>query len=1178
MRLKTLEIKGFKSFADKTIIHFDEKITGVVGPNGCGKSNIVDAIRWVIGEHKISNLRSDSLESLIFNGSKTRAASGVAEVSLTFENTRNILPTEFTTVTITRRFYKNGESEYRLNDVTCRLKDIQNLFLDTGVSSDSYAIIELGMVDDIIKDKDNSRRRMFEQAAGISVYKTRKKEAKQKLEATENDLNRIEDLLYEIQHNLKTLESQARKAERYQEVKKEYKRISIELAKAVLEGFHLNYQELEQQLETETNRKVELDAAIATQEASLEHDKNQLIHLEKDLQAAQKTVNDLQNQIRTQESEQQLTRQRLNHLQEKAHQQTRFLSQADTQRQQLQESLAELASRLDTERVQLQQMETARQSLSEIYQSALQSWESHKAKLSSLQQTQQELRRRQFELEKKMAVADTSRQNTERLIRQYEQESQQRTTHLQQLQERKENLSQSVAHLQQQLQQLKEAHQTGKAQILALQQTLDELRDQMREKNRLHDARKNEYQLLKSLVDNLEGYPESIRFLKKQSGWSSNPLLLSDVLNVQDAYKTAIENLLEPYLNYYVVNDIAEAHAAIELLDQHQKGRASFFILNQLPAISHDHATAPHPAWIPAMQVVETAPAYLPLIKHLLGHVYLSTEPLQTVNGNRIETDLVVLDKEGKIIYGNYFVSGGSVQTFSGYKIGRVHQLEKLQHTIQQIESEIQELQQRIHSHQQEITRITAQLHEREIAQLQEQLTQQEKQLFALQNQSEQIEQQHQQSTGRIQGLQQQLHEQQLQMQQLQQALKSLNEEQTALQQQLEEAQQLTLEAEKTYQASQQQYNEHRIQFTRQQSKLQSIEQEIQFHQRKLTELQQGIEQNTLEQKETQQAIINAQQQLQEIEQMLVGLIHDRDAQMAVVQQKEKVYYDFRNTLNEKEAQLKQLHRNREQCETLLMQIREQLNQVKLQLTSLKERLQLEFKVNLEEIMDEPRETDQSIEQLQAEADKLKKRLENMGEVNPTAIEAYQEMKKRYEFIETQKNDLLQAKNSLLATIEEVETTANERFLHTFEKIKENFQRVFRSLSSDEDQCDLILLDPQNLAESPIDIIAKPKGKKPASISQLSMGEKTLVAIALLFAIYLIKPAPFCIMDEVDAPLDDANILKFTNMIREFSQQSQFIIVTHNKQTMAAVDVIYGVTMQEAGVSKLVPVDFRSLN
>src|SRR5213082_3146345 len=223
VRLKSLEIKGFKSFADKTTLNFDEGITGVIGPNGCGKSNIVDSIRWVIGEQKISHLRSENLESLVFNGSKTRSASGLAEVSLTFENTKNLLPTEFSTVTITRKFYKNGESEYRLNDVSCRLKDIQNLFMDTGVSTDSYAIIELGMVDDLIKDKDNSRRRMLEQAAGISIYKTRKKEAKSKLDATEQDLARIEDLLFEINNQLKTLENQAKKEQKYFEIKKEYR-------------------------------------------------------------------------------------------------------------------------------------------------------------------------------------------------------------------------------------------------------------------------------------------------------------------------------------------------------------------------------------------------------------------------------------------------------------------------------------------------------------------------------------------------------------------------------------------------------------------------------------------------------------------------------------------------------------------------------------------------------------------------------------------------------------------------------------------------------------------------------------------------------------------------------------------------------------------------------------------
>jgi chromosome segregation protein len=268
VRLKSLEIKGFKSFADKTVVSFDEGVTGIIGPNGCGKSNIIDSIRWVIGEQKISHLRSENLDSLVFNGSRTRSASGLAEVSLTFENTRNLLPTEFSTVTVTRKFYKSGESEYRLNDVQCRLKDIQNLFLDTGISTDSYAIIELGMVDDIIKDKDNSRRRMLEQAAGITIYKTRKKEAKNKLDATEQDLARIEDLLFEINNQLKTLENQAKKAEKYYEIKKDYREVSIELAKAALEGFNLTWKDLNEQHEAEVNKKVELEAKIATNHAA----------------------------------------------------------------------------------------------------------------------------------------------------------------------------------------------------------------------------------------------------------------------------------------------------------------------------------------------------------------------------------------------------------------------------------------------------------------------------------------------------------------------------------------------------------------------------------------------------------------------------------------------------------------------------------------------------------------------------------------------------------------------------------------------------------------------------------------------------------------------------------------------------------------------------------------------
>src|SRR6187397_934388 len=306
MKLKSLEIKGFKSFADKTLVSFDENITGIVGPNGCGKSNIVDSIRWVIGEQKISQLRSENLESLVFNGSKTRSASGLAEVSLTFENTRNLLPTEFNTVTITRKYYKNGDSEYRLNDVTCRLKDIHNLFMDTGVSTDSYAIIELGMVDDIINDKENSRRRMLEQAAGITIYKTRKKEAKLKLDATEQDLARIEDLLFEINNQLKTLENQAKKAEKYFEIKKEYRELSIELAKAALEGFNLTYRDLNQQQQQEVDRRIELETSIATEDAALEQEKLAFVEKEKALQQMQHAYNEMLDKVRNKENEKNL--------------------------------------------------------------------------------------------------------------------------------------------------------------------------------------------------------------------------------------------------------------------------------------------------------------------------------------------------------------------------------------------------------------------------------------------------------------------------------------------------------------------------------------------------------------------------------------------------------------------------------------------------------------------------------------------------------------------------------------------------------------------------------------------------------------------------------------------------------------------------------------------------------
>lgn len=438
MRLKSLEIKGFKSFADKTVLNFDEGITGVIGPNGCGKSNIVDSIRWVIGEQKISQLRSENLESLVFNGSKSRSASGLAEVSLTFENTKNLLPTEFNTVTVTRKFYKSGESEYRLNDVTCRLKDINNLFLDTGVSTDSYAIIELGMVDDIIRDKENSRRRMLEQAAGITIYKTRKKEAKLKLDATELDLARIEDLLFEINNQLKTLENQAKKAEKYFEVKKEYKEISVELAKAALEGFNVSYKDLSEQKQIETDRRIQLETALANAQATIEKEKISLVEKEKALQETQHAFNELNNNTRKKENDKNLAAQKLQHLKEREKNLEQFLTKAEGQLNGISGTIQFTLQQIHDENTKLQQLKDELDSLKNDAEEKRKVHNDKRSAVDELRRAHQTNQRNHFDAEKKVAVADTNIQNLQRTLAQLEKENAQRKVHLSQLETEKQ--------------------------------------------------------------------------------------------------------------------------------------------------------------------------------------------------------------------------------------------------------------------------------------------------------------------------------------------------------------------------------------------------------------------------------------------------------------------------------------------------------------------------------------------------------------------------------------------------------------------------------------------------------------------------------------------------------------------------------------------------------------------
>jgi chromosome segregation protein len=538
----------------------------------------------------------------------------------------------------------------------------------------------------------------------------------------------------------------------------------------------------------------------------------------------------------------------------------------------------------------------------------------------------------------------------------------------------------------------------------------------------------------------------------------------------------------------------------------------------------------------------------------------------------------VVLEKSGKYVKGKYSLTGGSVGLFEGKKIGRAKNLEKLTDEITVQESVVINLKGVIATRHNEVIAFNEQLKENAIKQTQQEISNLTNLVFAAQNKIENLHHLEENSSRRLEDLEQQLQNNHDAIASTREELEKFNTQLEQLGEQMQGVEQDYAAAEQEYGFATATYNDCNLQFTKQQSKVISLKQEFEFKSNQLSDLQVQVENSNEQLTEAISSITETAANLQELEMLLVNMLQNKEQEERKLNDADQAYYNLRNALAEKESELRHKQKSKEGIDTLLNEIKDRLTELKLQLAGMKERLSVEFKVDLDAIIDEPRTGDTPLEELQEKSERMRKRLENIGEVNPTAIEAYTEMKKRYEFILEQKNDLVNAKDSLLLTIQEVEATANQQFLDTFNQVRDNFQRVFKALFTEDDTADMILVNPENLAETAIDIVAKPKGKRPSSITQLSGGEKTLTATAMLFAIYLIKPAPFCILDEVDAPLDDANVGKFTNMIKKFSENSQFIIVTHNKQTMSAVDVIYGVTMQEAGVSKLVPVDFRSLN
>ncbi len=1183
MRLTSLEIKGFKSFGDKVTIHFDKGVTSIVGPNGSGKSNVVDGIRWVLGEQKTRMLRSEKMENIIFNGNKNRKPANLAEVSLSFENTKNILPTEYSNVTITRRLYRSGESEYLLNNVPCRLKDILDLFLDTGIGPDSYAIIELKMVDEILNDKNNAIKNLLEEAAGISKYKQRKKQTLQKLEDTAKDLNRVDDLLFEIERNMKQLESQSRKTERYYKLKEQYKELSTELALFTIAGSKQTFEDLRSQEDKQQEEKIALDAQLDTSEAELQVIKLRSLDKEKELSEAQKQLNDKVSLIRQYENDKKVSNEKLTHLKDKESMLSNQLTQDKSTLLLTQEQIMTIEGDRFNEENLLVELENQLTALKSALDETRQKHDQMKSDIHRFTSEAQAIQLSMHESEKSIAVTQAKKESLQKEIDRLAQDTTDRNVEYDDLNTKADSSRTLKDEKESQHNVILSNEENLSHDIIRLDEEMKKFTEQVIADGRKLDAKQNEYNLTKSLVENLEGYPESLRYLRKNSPSAGRAPLFAEILNCQPEYKSAIENFLDPYMNYFVIDNIEEASRAVNLLSEASKGRANFFILKNFDGTA-THSQDQMDDCIPALSIIDIEEKYRDLCNYLLRNVYIvvnnqdNTPYLQKDNSS-----YTFISSNGKYCRTKNSLSGGSVGLFDGKRIGRAKHMENLSQEIGTLSSSLEQtkahrdqVQHLLQSAKQSKEKLTIDKNR-----IQQEVNKTTHEFSSLKNKAEHLFSSIENNKKIIEGLYSQLHaiDDTLQQNNLtfQEHLVHLRADYETISNQLNGLQLEFNVITELMNVQSNEFNQHNIHCIQQQNKISTIVRDHAYKTGLLETLNKNILNNTGELEQVNIRIRELLASSTDFDEQLIQLYSEKETFDAAVSVVEADYFKARGSIDELEGRIRTTRHNKEQSEQFAQAIKDRTMELKIQLNSLKERLSVEFNIDINEILERDPNPELNEEELREKVTKQKSQLDNYGPINPMAVEAYNEINERYTFIITQKEDLAKAKESLLKTIEEIELTARENFMNAFTKIRENFINVFRSLFTQDDDCDLILMDPSNPTESDVQIIAKPKGKRPLSISQLSGGEKTLTATALLFGIYLLKPAPFCIFDEVDAPLDDMNIDKFNNIIRKFSADSQFIIITHNKRTMASTDIMYGITMIEQGVTQVVAVDLTEM-
>lgn len=1179
MFLKRIELTGFKSFADKTEMEFVRGITAVVGPNGSGKSNISDGIRWVLGEQSAKSLRGGKMEDIIFAGSDARKAVNYGEVSLTLDNQDQTLPLDFNEVTVTRRVHRSGDSEYLINRQSCRLKDITELFMDTGIGKEAYSIIGQGRIEEILSTRSEDRRGIFEEASGIVKYKSRKKDARKKLDDTEQNLLRIHDLVSELEDQIVPLKEQSEKAIHYKELREQLKHKEISLYVYQIEAIHESWSEANQKLEQLKAEELSLATIVSAHDAKLEQDRSNLREVEEHIERLQGELLQHSESFEKSEGYGEVLKERAKNLLHNRQQLLHSLAtteeryaQRESERKELALKFAEVEGELIALRTELSAEEMKLIGVTGGISQAQE--EQLKGQLLDVMNQMAQARN-------EIHYAQQQQEGVTRRMSRAEEEGAKWREEQQKLSSTKVALEATLKTMSKEIANLRGNYIKESERYQSLQKGLEDGREGIRKWEQKRESLVSRRDTLKEMQDDYDGFAVGVKEVlkaKQNSKLSGVHGAIAELIQVPERVELAVETALGAAMQHVVMENEAVSRQAIAFLKQRQLGRATFLPLDVIrprQISGTDKRTMEEAEGFVGIgaELVGYESAYADIVGSLLGNVVFA-DNLEHANrmAARCQYRFRIVTLEGDVVNAGGSMTGGSQHRKNSNLLGRKRQLEQLGEQISESEQMIGELRNRVNDLRSQMEKAEVNM---ELFRADGDKKRSEEQGVAADLKQADHEYRHVSEQFELYGQEKgtylkEIAELEHTCQKAQEKLVSLEKEDQSIQQAIQAA-------EFARKANESAKEELQTQLTDLKVREGKLDQECYSIKAQLERSEQDFTSQAVELEQSQRILESIEADLKQNERESIKQIEDLNnyklKKERAGEQLELKRAD-RSVLTKKleagESETKDQRMELKAVEGQLRQTEIQTNRLDVELDNLLGKLGEDYELSYE-LAKQRYAVPEDVPAVQVEVKDLRKSISMLGDVNLGAIEEYQRVSERYQFLSEQKDDLVEAKTTLYQVIREMDDEMSKRFKQTFDAIKREFGTVFTKLFGG-GRADLVLLDSSNLLDTGIDIVAQPPGKKLQNLQLLSGGERALTAMALLFAILQVKPVPFCVLDEVEAALDEANVVRFAQYLREFSEQTQFIVVTHRKGTMEEADVLYGVTMEEGGVSKLVSV------